>query len=368
MEKAHLYGEEELAKFRDKLDKTGKKLVFTNGCFDLLHVGHVRYLEEAAELGDALVVGLNSDISVRALKGQSRPINTEGDRAEILCGLRSVDGVCIFRETKATNLIKAIRPHVYVKGGDYTPGSLDTEESDALKEAGADVKILPLAPARSTSMTLRRLRSGSAPEPHRPLRIGVLGSGTGTNFQAILDAIAAEMLHATIEIVISDVEDSGILHIAEDNDIPFVYVDPGDDFKTLADSAQDEIRGRLLVADVDLVVLAGFMRVVKKPILDAFPERILNIHPSLLPRHKGLGAWKQALEAGDREAGATVHQVTEAVDGGAIIAQQAVPIIEGDTPESLLERIHVAEHKIFPLAIAEVGYAYLEEEERNASS
>ena len=92
--------------------------------------------------------------------------------------------------------------------------------------------------------------------------------------------------------------------------------------------------------------------------------RILNIHPSLLPRHRGLHAWKKALEAGDKETGATVHHVVEEVDAGEIVAQQAVPIREDDTPESLLERIHVAEHTIYPLAIAEVGYALLEEEER----
>ncbi len=109
------------------------------------------------------------------------------------------------------------------------------------------------------------------------------------------------------------------------------------------------------------------MRVIKKPIIGAFAGRILNVHPSLLPRHRGLEAWKRALEAGDRETGATVHQVTEEIDAGEIIAQRAVPILAKDTPESLLERIHDAEHSIFPLAIAEVGYALLEEEKRNES-
>jgi len=366
MDEPQLRSGEEIAKLRDELDKGGKKLVFTNGCFDLLHVGHVRYLNEAAALGDHLAVAINSDISVRALKGQSRPINTEGDRAEILSGLAAVDSVTIFREPKVTDLIKTIRPHVYCKGGDYTVDTLDGEERAALEEVGSEVKILPVAPARSTSMTLRRLRSGSAPEPHRKLRLGVLGSGTGSNFKAILSAIDAEFLHAEIEIVISDVEDSGILRIAEEHGVTSAYVDPGDDFKKLADSAQDEIRGRLLVADVDLVILAGFMRVLKKPVLSAFEGRLLNIHPSLLPRHKGLEAWKQALDAGDKETGCTVHQVVAEVDAGEIVAQQAVPILEGDTPEDLLERIQSAEHRIFPLAIAEVGYALLEAEERES--
>lgn len=365
MEAPRILDQHQAAHLRDELDRQGKKLVFTNGCFDLLHVGHVRYLAEAAGLGDALVIGLNSDLSVRSLKGPSRPVNTEHDRAETLCALRSVDGVCIFPDSRATALIRSMRPHIYVKGGDYTIDSLDEEERAALDEVGAEVRILPLAPARSTSLTLRRLCGPSTQKPHRPIRLGVLGSGTGSNFQAILDAIGQGALHAKVEVVISDVADSAILRIAEAHDIPTAHVDPGNNPQRLADSAQEEIRERLLVAGVDLIILAGFMRMIKKPLISTFQGRILNIHPSLLPLHRGLEAWKQALAAGDKETGATVHQVIEEIDAGEIIAQQAVPILENDTPETLLERIHCAEHAIFSLAIAEIGYALLEKEERS---
>jgi rfaE bifunctional protein nucleotidyltransferase chain/domain len=144
----------ELAEVRDGLDAAGKRLVFTNGCFDLLHVGHVRYLQAARELGDMLVVAVNGDDSVRALKGPTRPVNPEEDRAEVLAGLGCVDLVTIFPEVRATNLIRSVRPHLYVKGGDYTPDSLDADERAALSEVGAEVQILPLVPGRSTTKIL----------------------------------------------------------------------------------------------------------------------------------------------------------------------------------------------------------------------
>jgi rfaE bifunctional protein nucleotidyltransferase chain/domain len=147
----------ELAEQRDALDAAGRKLVFTNGCFDLLHVGHVRYLQQARALGDALAVGLNSDLSVQALKGEGRPVNPESDRAEVLAALGCVDYVVIFGDKRATNLLRAVSPHIYAKGGDYTPESLDPGEREALVETGAEIRILPLVPGKSTTNTLERM-------------------------------------------------------------------------------------------------------------------------------------------------------------------------------------------------------------------
>jgi rfaE bifunctional protein nucleotidyltransferase chain/domain len=143
---------------RDEADHAGRRLVFTNGCFDLLHAGHVRYLQQARELGDALAVGLNSDRSVRELKGEGRPINRQDDRAEVLAALGCVDYVVIFDGKRATDVLRTVRPHVYAKGGDYTPDSLDPEERAALAEAGSGIKILPLVPGRSTTSVVERLR------------------------------------------------------------------------------------------------------------------------------------------------------------------------------------------------------------------
>ncbi|MEI6350509.1 MAG: adenylyltransferase/cytidyltransferase family protein [Verrucomicrobiota bacterium] len=141
----------ELAAAREELAAAGKKLVFTNGCFDLLHVGHVRYLQAARKLGDALVIAMNGDASVRALKGPTRPINPEADRAEVLSALECVDYVTIFPEVRITDLLRAVRPQIYTKGGDYTPETLNAEERAMLDEVGAEIRILPLVPGRSTS-------------------------------------------------------------------------------------------------------------------------------------------------------------------------------------------------------------------------
>jgi rfaE bifunctional protein nucleotidyltransferase chain/domain len=128
-----------------------KTIVFTNGCFDILHAGHVRYLAAAKQLGDILVVGLNGDESVRELKGEGRPWNSQEDRAEVLAALEAVDYVIIFSEKRADNLLRQARPQVYAKGGDYTVNSLDPDEVVALKEIGAKIEILALVPGRSTS-------------------------------------------------------------------------------------------------------------------------------------------------------------------------------------------------------------------------
>ena len=150
----------EAAAWRDALDREGRRVVLTNGCFDLLHAGHVRYLREARALGDALLVALNSDASVRELKGEGRPVNPAADRAEILRSLRSVDRVVVYDEKRATAVIDAVRPHLYAKGGDYTVDSLNPEEKAALDRAGAEIHLLTLVPGRSTTGTLRRLVSG----------------------------------------------------------------------------------------------------------------------------------------------------------------------------------------------------------------
>jgi len=150
----------ELARVRDEMDRAGRRLVFTNGCFDLLHAGHVRYLRQARSLGDALAVGLNSDRSVRQLKGEGRPVNPQDDRAEVLAALGCVDYVVIFDDLRAAGLLRTVRPHLYAKGGDYTPDSLDAAERKALAGAGAEVRILPLVPGRSTTALLER-KAGS---------------------------------------------------------------------------------------------------------------------------------------------------------------------------------------------------------------
>lgn len=144
---------------RECLQLGDGKLVFTNGCFDILHAGHVRYLEGARKLGDALVVGINGDDSVRQLKGPTRPINQETDRANVLAALRCVDAVVIFPELRATHLIKILRPDVYSKGGDYTVESLNEEERAALQSVGCQISFLPLVEGRSTTATLARLQA-----------------------------------------------------------------------------------------------------------------------------------------------------------------------------------------------------------------
>lgn len=147
----------ELGEIRDEMEKRGKKLVFTNGCFDLLHAGHVRYLQQARELGDALLVAVNGDASVRALKGPERPLNPEEDRTEVLCALECVDFVTIFPTVRVTDVIRTVKPHIYAKGGDYTPESLDREEYAALVEAGSKIEILALVPGRSTTNIIKKM-------------------------------------------------------------------------------------------------------------------------------------------------------------------------------------------------------------------
>ena len=148
---------EELSDLCEKMRSAGKKIVATNGCFDLLHVGHVRYLQAARALGDLLVVGLNGDRSVHELKGAGRPIATENDRAEMLTAMACVDLVTIFPEIRATTFLAAVRPAVYVKGGDYTPRTLDEEELTILKKIEAEIRLIPFETGYSTSGLIEQI-------------------------------------------------------------------------------------------------------------------------------------------------------------------------------------------------------------------
>jgi rfaE bifunctional protein nucleotidyltransferase chain/domain len=148
---------DQLAAESGRLRSESQRVVATNGCFDILHVGHVRYLTAARKLGDVLVVGLNSDDSVRQLKGEGRPVNREQDRAEMLAALESVDYVTIFPENRATNFLRAAAPAVYAKGGDYTADTLDPGERAVLDEFGSRIEIIPFEKGYSTSELLTRI-------------------------------------------------------------------------------------------------------------------------------------------------------------------------------------------------------------------
>ena len=180
----------------------------------------------------------------------------------------------------------------------------------------------------------------------------MLGSGRGSNFVAIAGAVAAGKIPAEIAIVLSDVEDSGILAHARERGLPAAFVAPGKFRTKLDESAEQAFVAALQKAQVDLIVLAGFMRVLKGDFLRAFEGRIVNIHPSLLPCFPGLHSWKQALDHGVKVTGCTVHYVDAGVDSGPIIGQQAVPVLDDDTPETLHQRIHAAEHELYPRCVA----------------
>ena len=187
------------------------------------------------------------------------------------------------------------------------------------------------------------------------LRLGILGSGCGTNFLAINSAIESDGFPAEISIVISDIESSPILSHARQFNIDSQFIDPGS-YRTKLDEAADaKYVSSLTKARVDLVVLAGFMRILKGELLSSFEGRVINIHPSLLPSFPGLDACQQALDHGVKVTGATVHFVDQGVDSGAIIMQDTCMVMDDDTPERLLNRIHKVEHKIYPAAIAAIA-------------
>ena len=147
----------ELPEWRKTFRATGKKLVVTNGCFDILHLGHVTYLENARNFGDALLVGINGDDAARQLKGAGRPVNSENDRAAVLAALESVNGVCIFPEKTATKFLAAAQPDIYVKGGDYTLDTLNQDERRAVESAGGKIVIVPFVPGKSTTALLEKI-------------------------------------------------------------------------------------------------------------------------------------------------------------------------------------------------------------------
>jgi rfaE bifunctional protein nucleotidyltransferase chain/domain len=146
-----------LSAWRTQFRASGKKLVVTNGCFDILHLGHVTYLEKARNFGDALLIGVNSDAAARGLKGAGRPVNSETDRASILAALQSVDGVCIFTDTTATKFLAAAQPDIYVKGGDYTLETLNQDERRAVESAGGKIVLVPFVPGKSTTGLLEKI-------------------------------------------------------------------------------------------------------------------------------------------------------------------------------------------------------------------
>jgi phosphoribosylglycinamide formyltransferase-1 len=189
----------------------------------------------------------------------------------------------------------------------------------------------------------------------RAFRIGVLGSGKGSNLVAIGKARQAGQLPAELALVLTDVQDAGILPRAAEFNIPARFIEPGKFRTKLDEEAESRYVEALREARIDLVVLAGFMRVLKGEFLRAFAGRIINIHPSLLPSFPGLEAWTQALDYGVKVTGCTVHFVDAGVDAGPIIAQRTVPVLQADTPEELHQRIHAAEHELYPRCIASVA-------------
>ncbi len=302
---------EELSDRSEKLRAAGKKIVATNGCFDLLHVGHVRYLQAARALGDVLAVGLNGDRSVRELKGTGRPLRTENDRAEILAALQCVDLVTVFPQIRATQFLAAVRPAVYAKGADYTPETLNEEERSILTKTGAEIRLIPFEAGYSTSRLIEEICKTRS-------------------------------------------------SIAREFGVPNAFLPPGRFRTRLEPEAEDQLVKMLRDAGVELVALAGFMRVLHEPMLNAFPRRVINIHPSLLPKFPGLEAWKQALAAGEKVTGCTVHYVDEKIDHGRIVAQREATILPNDTPESLHSRIQILEHELYPAVIAELCERYRE--------
>lgn len=187
-------------------------------------------------------------------------------------------------------------------------------------------------------------------------RLGMLGSGKGSNFAAIADAVAAGKIPADIALVASDVETAGILSLAGARKLPAQFIPPGKFRTKLDEDAERAFVAALQAAQVNLVVLAGFMRVLKGDFLRAFEGRIVNIHPSLLPSFPGLEAWKQAFDHGVKVTGCTVHFVDAGIDAGAIIGQQTVPVLDNDMAESLHARIHAAEHELYPKCVAAIAH------------
>jgi phosphoribosylglycinamide formyltransferase 1 len=186
----------------------------------------------------------------------------------------------------------------------------------------------------------------------RKFRLGILGSGKGSNAAAIADACASGEIPGEVVVVASDVENAGILARARARGLEALYIAPGKFRTKLDETAEASFVQSLQSAAVDLVVLAGFMRILQGAFLRIFANRVVNIHPALLPAFPGLEAWKQALDYGVKVTGVTVHFVDQGIDTGSIIAQETVPVLPGDTPETLHARIQEVERKIYPASIA----------------
>jgi phosphoribosylglycinamide formyltransferase-1 len=186
------------------------------------------------------------------------------------------------------------------------------------------------------------------------VKIAILGSGKGSNCRAILESIRGGKLRAEAVVVISDVLDAPILEIAREFGAPNAWLPPGQFRTRFEPRIEAQLVDMLSDAGAEFIVLAGFMRVLKASMLAAFPRRIVNIHPSLLPKYPGLEAWRQALAAGEKITGVTVHYVDELIDHGDIIAQREVPVLDGDTPESLHARIQEVEHVLYPDALNQI--------------
>lgn len=187
------------------------------------------------------------------------------------------------------------------------------------------------------------------------LKLAVLGSGKGSNLVAIAEAAQAGEIPVDIVLVIADSPDAGILDRAKFYGIPARYIYPGNSKTKLDGEAEQEYIAAIKQAGAEWIALAGFMRIVKHDFLTTFQRHVLNIHPSLLPMFPGLNVWKKALDYGVKITGVTIHYVDSGVDTGPIIAQRAVPVLEGDTPETLHQRIQVEEHKLYPLVLKELA-------------
>jgi phosphoribosylglycinamide formyltransferase-1 len=195
----------------------------------------------------------------------------------------------------------------------------------------------------------------------KQLPIGILGSGRGSNCRAILERIHSHALPAEARLVVSDVLDAPILEIAREFGVANAYLPPGRFRTRLEPETEEQLVEMLRNAGVELVVLAGFMRVLHEPMLKAFSRRVINIHPSLLPKFPGLEAWKQAFAARETVTGCTVHYVDEKIDHGQILAQKEVTILPNDTPDSLHARIQALEHELYPKVIAKLCEKYRQE-------
>lgn len=197
--------------------------------------------------------------------------------------------------------------------------------------------------------------SENSPSSSAKGRIAILGSGKGSNARAILEAIKTGQLSAEVALILTDQPAAGILDIASEYNVPSLVVDPGDGKRGhLSDEAIQLITDRLCEAGVEWVILAGFMKIVRDPLLSRFENRILNLHPSLLPKYPGLHTVKRAMEAGEKETGCTIHLVDSGIDTGKILHQSRVPIEPGDTVASVTAKIHAAEHKAYPMVIGKL--------------